>query len=187
MKKKNLPNEHSYVSVRIKIGRQVVRTREEIDPEAEGLQERTVGADFLNVPSWSRRGTWEPGGRMLRTLRSSMMTPIFLILITNKIYTMTIAINQWISLFSIICNPCYSGTFDNKIVFWRENVLLEIFWYWYTTWTLYGNRGMCLEAGNIILRAVVPKTVISLFRDMISHNKVAWLQMIWYPRYLFYF
>ena len=48
MKKKNLPNEHSYVSVRIKIGRQVVRTREEIDPEAEGLQERTVGADFLN-------------------------------------------------------------------------------------------------------------------------------------------
>ena len=57
MKKKNLPNEHSYVSVRIKIGRQVVRTREEIDPEAEGLQERTVGADFLNVPSWSRRGT----------------------------------------------------------------------------------------------------------------------------------
>ena len=120
-------------------------------------------------------------------LRSSMMTPIFLILITNKIYTMTIAINQWMSLFSTICNPCYSGTFDNKIVFWGEDILLEIFWYWYTTWTLYGYRGMCLEVGNIILRAVVPKTVISLFRDMISHNKVAWLQMIWYPRYLFYF
>ena len=112
---------------------------------------------FSTMPSWSRRGTWEPGGHMLRTLRSSMMTPIFLILITNKIYTMTIAINQWMSLFSTICNPCYSGTFDNKIVFWGENILLEIFWYWYTTWTLYGNRGMCLEAGNIILRAVVPK------------------------------
>ena len=116
---------------------------EDTSPEAEGLQERTVGADFLNVPSWSRRGTWEPGGRMLRTLRSSMMTPIFLILITNKIYTMTIAINQWMSLFSTICNPCYSGTFDNKIIFWGENILLEIFWYWYTTWTLYGYMGMC--------------------------------------------
>ena len=178
MKKKNLPNEHSYVSVRIKIGRQVVRTREEIDPEAEGLQERTVGADFLNVPSWSRRGTWEPGGRMLRTLRSSMMTPIFLILITNKIYTMTIAINQWMSLFPLFAILVIPGHLTTKSFSGGKNVLLEIFWYWYTTWTLYGYRGMYLEAGNIILRAVVPKTVISLFRDMISHNKVAWLQMI---------
>ena len=184
MKKKNLPNEHSYVSVRIKIGRQVVRTR--VQKLRVSRKEQLV-LTFSTMPSWSRRGTWEPGGHMLRTLRSSMMTPIFLILITNKIYTMTIAINQWMSLFSTICHPCYSGTFDNKIVFWGENILLEIFWHWYTTWTPYGYRGMCLEAGNIILRAIVAKTVISLFRDMISHNKVAWLQMIWYPRYLFYF
>ena len=82
--------------------------------EKKGLQERTVGADFLNVPSWSRRGTWEPGGRMLRTLRSSMMTPIFLILITNKIYTMTIAINQWMSLFPLFAILVIPGHLTTK-------------------------------------------------------------------------
>ena len=48
IRKKNLPNETTFLPVRIKIGRQVVRNREQVDPEAEVLQERRVDADTLD-------------------------------------------------------------------------------------------------------------------------------------------
>ena len=62
MRQKNLPNETSYRPVRIKIGRQIVRNREEVDPEAEVLQEG-VGADILDD------AILEPGRESLRVRR----------------------------------------------------------------------------------------------------------------------
>ena len=39
IKKKNLPNESSYQPVKIKIGRQIIRQRGEVQPEGEVLDE----------------------------------------------------------------------------------------------------------------------------------------------------
>ena len=71
IKKKNLPNESSYQPVKIKIGRQITRQREEVRPEGEVLDEMPV-TDLDDA-------ILEPGRETLRSRRRltwtlSMMT-----------------------------------------------------------------------------------------------------------------
>ena len=61
IKKKNLPNESSYQPVKIKIGRQITRQREEVRPEGEVLDEMPV-TDLDDV-------ILEPGRETLRSRR----------------------------------------------------------------------------------------------------------------------
>ena len=96
----------------------------------------------------------------------------------SKVYTITIARNQ--STFTFITNACLviPGHLTKLVfVIWGEDIFLEILWSLKTNRTVNG-YWECLEAKNIILRALVLKIVLLSFRDKFPIMR--WPGCIWF-------